>query len=343
MYPGLQNTTINHIAHIDKLYLSRLAARRKILEDHPNAIACLPSATGMVNELYSYLTSTYLPARYPTIFHLAPPGSTATHLLNTLTLDLLPLTPPSDPLVALRSLVTTLDDDFIMLLPSSPSSPSEDNTPFSLQAYIWCYPAGFVPRNLLGLPLAAIHAPVPGYASKLEKSMDRYFSRLEVGRVVTRTNVSPLGPYFPFTSLPVSYFPIWSDRDTQAKTHHPLQWSIATTPNLWEDGLNGSHHLYENQDPSLTGSEIDIAQCYLRCELQTLFALPGSGGRVLGLHLYMYPLTEIKEEKAKDGEKSVAEELCQAIDGLTKGNVPEMWRYKRAVVWVEMVREFLRS
>jgi hypothetical protein len=63
----------------------------------------------------------------------------------------------------------------------------------------------------------------------------------------------------------------------------------------------------------------------------------------LGLHLYMYPLTEIKEEKAKDGEKSVAEELCQAIDGLTKGNVPEMWRYKRAAVWVEMVREFLRS
>jgi hypothetical protein len=64
---------------------------------------------------------------------------------------------------------------------------------------------------------------------------------------------------------------------------------------------------------------------------------------VLGLHLYMYPLGKIKEEEAKDGGMSVAEELCEAIDGLTKGNVPEMWRYKRAVVWGERVKEFLRS
>jgi hypothetical protein len=53
----------------------------------------------------------------------------------------------------------------------------------------------------------------------------------------------------------------------------------------------------------------------------------------------MYPLTEIKEE----GSGEVAKELCEAIDGLTKGNVPEMWRYKRAVVWGERVMEFLRS
>jgi hypothetical protein len=97
MYSGLQNTTINHITHIDKLYLSRLAARQKILKDHPNAIACLPPAVSMVNEIYCYLISTYLPQRYPTIFHLYPSSISATHLLNTLTRDLLPLIPPSDP------------------------------------------------------------------------------------------------------------------------------------------------------------------------------------------------------------------------------------------------------
>jgi hypothetical protein len=335
MYSGLQNTTVNHITHIDKLYLSRLVARRKILEDHPNAIACLPSAADMVNELYSYLTSTYLPQRYPTIFHLHPSQLSATHLLNTLTHDLLPLTPPSDPLVALRSLATTLDEDYIMLLssPSASSSSPEIGT-FSLQAYIWCYPAGFVPSNLLGLPLAAIHAPVPGYASKLEKSMDRYFSRLEVGRVVTRTNVR--------LSLSLPYPSPFSPSLTSLRQRRKIdrqQWSIATTPALWEDGLHGSHHLYENQTPSQTDRDIDIAQCYLRCELQTLFALPKSGGRVLGLHLYMYPLTEIRGE---EGGK-VARDLCEAIDGLTRGNVPEMARYKRAVVWGDKVREFLRS
>jgi hypothetical protein len=53
----------------------------------------------------------------------------------------------------------------------------------------------------------------------------------------------------------------------------------------------------------------------------------------------MYPLTEIRGE---EGGK-VARDLCEAIDGLTRGNVPEMVRYKRAVVWGDKVREFLRS
>lgn len=53
----------------------------------------------------------------------------------------------------------------------------------------------------------------------------------------------------------------------------------------------------------------------------------------------MYPLVEIKGE---DGGR-VARELCEAIDGLVRGNVQEMWRYKRAVVWGDKVKEFLKS
>jgi hypothetical protein len=67
--------------------------------------------------------------------------------------------------------------------------------------------------------------------------------------------------------------------------------------------------------------------------------LPKSGARVLSLHLYMYPLAQIKEERGD----SVAEDLCEVIDGLTEGNIPEMWRYRRAVVRAEKVKEFLRS
>jgi hypothetical protein len=70
---GLQNTTINHITHIDKLYLSRLAARRKILQDHPNAIACLPSAVGMV-------TSSTATSHQPTSPAAIPPSFTSRHL-----------------------------------------------------------------------------------------------------------------------------------------------------------------------------------------------------------------------------------------------------------------------
>jgi hypothetical protein len=73
----------------------------------------------------------------------------------------------------------------------------------------------------------------------------------------------------------------------------------------------------------------------VRCELQTLFALPKTKGRILSLHLYLYPLKQIKDE-------GLGKELCQAIEGLKEGNVPAFWRYKRAPVWQEKVKEFLR-
>ena len=52
-----------------------------------------------------------------------------------------------------------------------------------------CFPNGFDTRLKLGLKLREIHDPVPGYAEKLERSMDRFFERLEVGKVVRRVNV----------------------------------------------------------------------------------------------------------------------------------------------------------
>lgn len=54
------------------------------------------------------------------------------------------------------------------------------------------------------------------------------------------------------------------------------------------------------------------------------------------MHLYLYPLQQIKDE-------GLGEELCEAIDGLKLGNAPAFWRYKRAPLWQEMVKEFLRN
>lgn len=47
-------------------------------------------------------------------------------------------------------------------------------------------------------------------------------------------------------------------------------------------------------------------------------------------------MSEIKEE-------GNGEVLAQAIEGLKSGSVPEMYFYKRGVVWGEAVKEFLRS
>jgi hypothetical protein len=111
------------------------------------------------------------------------------------------------------------------------------------------------------------------------------------------------------------------------------KWAIATNASLWEDG---EYHLYEGQEVSSDDADVDIVNCYIRCELQTLFALPKSGGRILSVHLYLYPLQQVKDE-------GLAGELLQAIDGLKEENAPGFWRYKRAPIWEEKIKAFLSA
>jgi hypothetical protein len=125
------------------------------------------------------------PHRYPTIFHFQPNQKGApTYLLNNVTTDLLPLTPPQDRIDALRLLAVNIDEDFLMLLPSS------DGDGYSLESVIWCYPVGFDVGGKVGLKLRDAHKPIPGYKDIMQNSMDRYFGRLVVGKVIYRINVS---------------------------------------------------------------------------------------------------------------------------------------------------------
>jgi len=51
---------------------------------------------------------------------------------------------------------------------------------------------------------------------------------------------------------------------------------------------------------------------------------------------YLYPLEDIKTE-------GQGKALADAIDGLSKGNVPAMAKYKGSKIWGEAVCSFLRS
>ena len=73
-----------------------------------------------------------------------------------------------------------------------------------------------------------------------------------------------------------------------------------------------------------------------RTERQTLHRLPRSQAIVFAFKTYLYPIKQIKEE-------GLGEELAQAIDGLKQGNTPDMHFYKRAPVWAEAVKRYLRS
>lgn len=160
--------------------------------------------------------------------------------------------------------------------------PSPDGDGYSLQSFTWAYPVGFDPQTKLGIKLRDAHGPVPGYKERLAPSMDRYFSNMEPGNIKCRVN-----------------------------------WALAFNDNLCE---RGEYHLYPGQEP--TETKFDLEECRVRCELQTVFALPKSGGRILSVHLYLYQLQEIKDV-------GLGPEMAQAIDGFKNGNAPGFHRYKR--------------
>lgn len=162
----------------------------------------LPLAHDAICELYEFVMGIYLPNRYPTMFKLleAKYESCKVFMLqNKVTGEVLPATvSPGRPLVnALETLGKTIDEDMLILLPTGSSGNESDKSrekpsslKYVLQAYVTCFPSGFNTREKLGKQLNGVHEPVPGYREKIEKSMDRYFEKLEVGKFVKRVNWS---------------------------------------------------------------------------------------------------------------------------------------------------------
>ncbi|KAI7460281.1 hypothetical protein KC357_g9006 [Hortaea werneckii] len=318
MTMALENIEMSDLVQVDNTLEDRLLLRRSLLSEHPEATTqCNKVAESATLELYQWMVSTYLPKRFPSIYKWD-----ATDLYNTATHSRMPLKPTS-PRAALASLGENVDTDFLILLPSSTAA---DGSPiYHLESFVTCFPAGFSTREKCGHPLATIHAPVPGYAAKLERSMDRLFARLESGRIVRRAN-----------------------------------WSITTNDRLFTEGGN---HMYADEEghgnekegkpvgnaktldvasPNLEQEierqkkEVVVEDCRLRCERQTLHRLPRTKALVFAFKTYLYTLEEVKDE-------GLGPELADAIDGLGKGSVPAINFYKRGVVWGDKVKAFLRS
>jgi hypothetical protein len=182
---------------MDKTYKDRIALRKTVLEEHHDIAVAInnnqtpqqdPRIRPAISELYTFVLKTYLPARYPTMFTLNA-DSTLFHNLVTDATWPTTLSPTTPTIRALEIIAQTVDEDFLILLPEL--EPENGQGPkYVLQAYATCFPSGFNTREKLGLRLVDIHKPVPGYREKMELSMDRFFARIEVGKVVKRVNWS---------------------------------------------------------------------------------------------------------------------------------------------------------
>lgn len=175
---------------MDRNYLDRVNLRRTLIDRHGSTVhGCLPGGgVDAVRDVYAYLLGEYLPARYPTMFELSDNGRTFRNLVTGREFPS-SMTDSSDDdtttveaaAAALRILGETVEDDMFLLR----QTPDGHRT----EAFVCCFPAGFDGSEKLGKLLADVHGPVPSY-DKIGASMERFFSRLEVGKSVKRVNVS---------------------------------------------------------------------------------------------------------------------------------------------------------
>ncbi len=178
-YLALQSSSPSDLIIMDANYEERVLARRQIIANNPNVVmGSIPEGTSAVRELYTYVMQDYLPARYPAIFRV---DDNSKNFHNTITKINSPLAPPKDPLKAFSILAETVEDDMFLL--------HETEKGHRVVAFVCCHPSGFDPSAKLGLLLKDVHTPVPSY-DKIGASMERFFSRLEVGKNVRRMNVS---------------------------------------------------------------------------------------------------------------------------------------------------------
>lgn len=164
---------------MDRNYEDRVMERRALIMQHPSiVVGAMPQGKAAVDELYTYLMAKYLPARFPSMFSVAEDGKV---LRNAITGTSFPTLPPDDPVDALKRLGETVEDDMFLL--------HETDAGHRSVAYVCCYCSGFDPSEKLDKLLVEIHEPVPSY-HKIGPSMERFFSRVEVGKNVKRVNVS---------------------------------------------------------------------------------------------------------------------------------------------------------
>ncbi|KAH6645772.1 hypothetical protein BKA67DRAFT_582327 [Truncatella angustata] len=298
---GVRTAKPADLIMIDHNYLERLEIRQETLRNHAEkTLGCLPVGTAAVQEVYSYLLDSYLPVRYPLMFM-----KDEKKFFNRVTNTAFPLVPPADPVEALRLMAANVEDDMFIL--------QQEPQGHRCIAAMCTSPSGFDPSQKLGKLLKDIHAPVPAY-DKIGPSMEKYFSRVEVGKNAVRNN-----------------------------------WSVTTTPDLFNVATN---HIKEDdpieEDINVDISKVkcyvyfnqghlsDILQAILRCELQTLSRLPKTRALLFSFKTFTYPIEDIKAE-------GLGPQLADAIEGLKSGNAEGMWIYKGGVRWGKSVCEYLRA
>ncbi len=229
---------------IDDQYPAELAQRRALLDSNRDAVfAALPGSDAARHATLARVAD-ILPRRHPALF-----SKTGDVLHNRITGESWNLANPErDPLDIAGRLV---QDDLCLMQPS-PDGPV-------LVAANLCFPSRWSLAAKLGKPMAQIHAPVPHYAEKLARPVDRFFAALAPGKLVQRLN-----------------------------------WSLSDDPTLHQPA---NTHNRREANPDITPVNAG-EKVHLRVERQTLSRIGEDGTILFTIRVHSYKLNRVAASPA---------------------------------------------
>jgi hypothetical protein len=135
-------------------------------------------------------------------------------------------------------------------------------------AALLCFPSRWRLHDKLGKKLAAVHQPVPFYADRLARPVDRFMRHLKQNHIAARLN--------------------WSLLDNPALFQPDGKWRTAAAPHITPE--NAGNHLF------------------LRVERQTLRRLPSTDAVLFGIRVHVYKLHQVidRPERAAALEAAVS-------------------------------------
>lgn len=243
MAMGLLARDPAEMIELDDQYLPEMAERRALLaQRHDEVFATLPGSEAAGAELLHRLAA-LLPARHPQAF-----AAEAGTLHNRLTGERWNLAAPTLPPLEIAGRL--VQEDLCLLRPGA-------DGPVLIGACL-CFPSRWSLAEKLGHPLMAIHAPVPFYADRLGRPVDRLIATLKPGRLVERLN-----------------------------------WSLVDDAALFQPAGHGRR----GHNPGITADNAG-ERVFLRVERQTLSPLEASGTVVFTIRIHRYPLARIAADPA---------------------------------------------
>jgi hypothetical protein len=236
MAMGLVAVPASEWFELDQHYHRDIAERRQLLRDrHELVFGALPGSEAARRETLE-MVAEHLVTRHPAAFTRR--GATLTNHLTGDEWDL--VSPDRDHLHVAGLLV---QEDLCIVQVDEAGRPL-------FTAAVLCFPSRWRLHEKLGRALPQVHDPVPLYADRLARPVDRFMRSIKPGHIAMRLN--------------------WSVVDSPAMFQPGGKWRDA--PNHEITAANAGQKLH------------------LRVERQTLTRLPRSGAVLFGIRVHSYPL-----------------------------------------------------